>query len=843
MYMTTTTVYDNQSIAFRDLIGNTATISPNVGFTIATPLKTLTADVDGFTNGTQTLSFTDLYAGVEKARAIKFDTSTLTKLSVRDTVEIIDDTIAPTQKTSITQQSISLSAVGGAPNSLVISNDLSGDPAIDMVATDPNATGNFSASQIDLQFLTNGRSVINSNGDMTLFSYRGGLETKIIENITSNELAVRLTDDDTGIVGSLTNTSVLFSKTGSPERIEINNSPDGITDIRPYLKIQSEDPNYQYNTTITSETIGATLTSTVGDPAYRVDVKPTEIVMYRDVDINGNPISRNIMGYSYNTQYDPATTANLYMSDGNRLQLKYDAPNSREIDIFNDTDSAAEPYIKVRGSDPQFSSIIKSDTIEVRQDTGVNDPTYSTIISLNDVRFKKDNYDLGGIGYNYFQQLNSTSFDNVDIQHGNYMRFSNTTGGNQRIVLHNDITNSEPYMEIRNSNSTTLSTLNGTSLTFTAGATTNTLNAQQWSGNIQTVNTSANLTHYLNFSDSSGTGYGKPQKTSGIFCNPSTNTITATTFSGSLNGNASSSSAVSLTSDDTPGSYFLPFSKTISSNSALFIDNTTTPLTYNPHTSTLSTSNLSIVEKIEVLDNTITPTYTSELIPTSLTITEISSANYSSLGYTGLTIVNTAGVSNTLTPNDMIINNTISGETNTIDQNSITMTSPLGSLNQVIISNDISASEPFIRIDDSLGRPTLYYNNGLTSDSGFCYTLDNGTRFLKQKNPFSFKFTEIPDGGTIEQDMPFVMVQNGSGIKLLKVAEYLDDLGEVGWSCIICNYGASSITIDINNASGWFGGSSSGLEITPIIIRQFCTVRITLVYSTTDGYIWAVSRF
>jgi hypothetical protein len=732
-----TTVYDNQSIAFRDLSGNTATISPNVGFTIATPLKTLTADVDGFNNGTQNLSFMDLYGTVEKARAIKFDTSTETKLSVRDTVEIIDDDTTPTQKNSITQKSISLSAVG-LSNNIEISNNLLNefdeaiDPFIRITKSDPNKVATFYAD--NLAMTTPGLSTNLYLGSVSVSS-SSILTAKDVE-ISATDCSVNLNHTNEGVYGKINEKSVLFSKTGLPDRIEINNSPDGSTNNFPYLQIHSEDVQYKYTSNLTSEGHRQILKDTADNLLHQIDVKPTEI----SFDNKGTDIGTNYtggIGAFYVSQSVDTTTANLFMSYGNRLNLTYN-DNSRKIDIFND----------------------------------------------------KDN---------------------------------------------------EPYMEIINSNSTTISTLTGDSLTFATGVTTNSLNAQQWSGNIQTVNTVSPLTHYINFSDSSGTGYGKPQKNALLSCIPSTGTLVATTFSGSLNGNASSSSAVSLTSDNTDTPCYIPFSKNVASNSALFIDNTTTPLTYNPSTSTLSTSNLSIVEKIEVVD-TITPTYRSELIPTSLTITEISSTNYSSLGYNGFTSVNTAGVSNTLTPNDMVISNTINGETNTIDQNSITMTSPLGTLNQVIISNDISGSEPFIRIDDSAGRPTLYYNYGITSDSGFCYTLNNGTRFLKQQNPFSFKFTELLDGDTIEPYMPFVMVQNVSGINLRKVSEYVDDLGEVGWSCIISNYG-NSITVDISNASGWYGGASSGLDANPIVIRQFCTVRITLVYSRSDGYIWAVSRF
>ena len=133
-------------------------------------------------------------------------------------------------------------------------------------------------------------------------------------------------------------------------------------------------------------------------------------------------------------------------------------------------------------------------------------------------------------------------------------------------------------------------TITPTDIVLDDGVNTNTLSASDWTGNIRTVNTVANLTHYLNFSDNFATGYGHPQKTAGISCNPATNTITATNFDG-LTTSSTTAVGVDLTSDDTSGSYYLPFSKTIAATgNALFIDNTTTPLTYNPLSSTLTAS-------------------------------------------------------------------------------------------------------------------------------------------------------------------------------------------------------------------------------------------------------------
>jgi hypothetical protein len=124
-------------------------------------------------------------------------------------------------------------------------------------------------------------------------------------------------------------------------------------------------------------------------------------------------------------------------------------------------------------------------------------------------------------------------------------------------------------------------------ITLTDGTTTNTINQSGYT----TRNTTANATHYLNFSDSSSTGVGAIQKTAGISCNPNTNTITATTFVGALSGTATNATNVGITSDNTGGTYYIPFAKTSGSgNKPLFIDDATTPLTYNPNTSTLTAS-------------------------------------------------------------------------------------------------------------------------------------------------------------------------------------------------------------------------------------------------------------
>lgn len=72
--------------------------------------------------------------------------------------------------------------------------------------------------------------------------------------------------------------------------------------------------------------------------------------------------------------------------------------------------------------------------------------------------------------------------------------------------------------------------------------------------------------------------------------------VTSTTFVGALTGNASSATNttnVAITDINTAGTYYVPFVSATSGNLPLTVDGTTTPLTYNPNTSTLTASTFS----------------------------------------------------------------------------------------------------------------------------------------------------------------------------------------------------------------------------------------------------------
>lgn len=178
------------------------------------------------------------------------------------------------------------------------------------------------------------------------------------------------------------------------------------------------------------------------------------------------------------------------------------------------------------------------------------------------------------------------------------------------------------------------------SLTVSNGIDTNTISAVGYT----TRNSVQNITHYLNFSDSSATGTGAIQKTAGISCNPFTNTITASI----LNGVASTSATVGLTSDNTSGTYYIPFSKTVGPlNNSLFIDNVTGPLSYNPSTSTLTASNL--VGSIQL------PTNTPTIVFAGTTLTVSFGTTGSLFGYK-MNVTGTTNTINTLSLTNGVVN-------------------------------------------------------------------------------------------------------------------------------------------------------------------------------------------
>ena len=132
---------------------------------------------------------------------------------------------------------------------------------------------------------------------------------------------------------------------------------------------------------------------------------------------------------------------------------------------------------------------------------------------------------------------------------------------------------------------------------ITDGTTTNIITKN----GMTTHNTNQNTTHFLNFVANSTTGSSQIQKTTGIECNPSTKTITATTFVGDLSGNATTATRATNIAGGAGGS--IPYQSSANTTALLANGNlgqvltsngTTNPPTWTtPSVSTIAVSNVS----------------------------------------------------------------------------------------------------------------------------------------------------------------------------------------------------------------------------------------------------------
>jgi len=222
--------------------------------------------------------------------------------------------------------------------------------------------------------------------------------------------------------------------------------------------------------------------------------------------------------------------------------------------------------------------------------TTLNPPITAPTNTLTDVLIAGNNAGSNDIDMNSNDILLVNNIDLVTINGSAYPPVVSADTLSAVLTAGNTATNSI----ILNNGATNVITTNPSlnTIVITDGTTTNTIDQSGYT----TKNSVQNSTHFLNFSDSSSTGVGAVQKTAGIECNPSTKTITATTFVGNLTGNATSATTASGATDititdstTTVGTFFPTFVNSAGTNKTVRID--TTGLTYVPSTDTLTATN------------------------------------------------------------------------------------------------------------------------------------------------------------------------------------------------------------------------------------------------------------
>jgi hypothetical protein len=113
------------------------------------------------------------------------------------------------------------------------------------------------------------------------------------------------------------------------------------------------------------------------------------------------------------------------------------------------------------------------------------------------------------------------------------------------------------------------------------------------------------------------------------------NGTTIPTWTTDIGGNAGSSTTIALTEDDSAGDWFIPYSKTNSATSnALYIDNTTTPLTYNANLGILSAKEYTIGGSGKVIGTNTSSIY--QVVTQSVYVSWASGSQHRFYTYTAL---------------------------------------------------------------------------------------------------------------------------------------------------------------------------------------------------------------
>jgi hypothetical protein len=245
-------------------------------------------------------------------------------------------------------------------------------------------------------------------------------------------------------------------------------------------------------------------------------------------------------------------------------------------------------------------------------------------------------------------------------------------------------------------NSTTTSQANGV---FTTADTTTASNSPIFFGNNSSGNQSTKVNSNLNWV-------------------PSTNTLNATNIAGTLTGTASNALAVNTTSDNTSGTYYIPFTKTSAgTGKTLYVDDTTGPLSYNPSTSTLGCSAINGSSGINLQYNgTTQSTITTNGVQETLLTTQ-GTATYAT---STLTFVTTASAPYPTYYNNII---TISGSTSAQTISTITPPTnmPVGGCYTCYITNSNTSAGAITINATSLGTgiKTTYTSAVVIPISGF----------------------------------------------------------------------------------------------------------------------------
>jgi hypothetical protein len=270
----------------------------------------------------------------------------------------------------------------------------------------------------------------------------------------------------------------------------------------------------------------------------------------------------------------------------------------QNVTFMNDFDENGLPVVQSRG----FSNVLRDKILEASTELNsiipdIIEPPIKKA-KLNEAAFENVNFATSIVPNNIAieSKIDSSfiSFEPSQI----YLRnatadtatISTDINGNLNFSISDGLVKSQANLDLSNNNIINVNTITANNLTGTASS-------------INVISDNSAGTYYVPFAKTSGTGSKSlflDDDTGPLTYNPSSSTLNvgnlvATSLTGNLNGSITGNAqTITATSDNTSGTYFLPFTKVSGTGSkSFFIDDTTGPLTYNPSTGTLNCTNFS----------------------------------------------------------------------------------------------------------------------------------------------------------------------------------------------------------------------------------------------------------
>ena len=319
-------------------------------------------------------------------------------------------------------------------------------------------------------------------------------------------------------------------------------------------------------------------------------------------------------------------------------------------------------------------------------------------------------------------QANTTNYTNGIDTLNIYPSFVQLNSGGGSAILAGNVLN------IQGSGDVDCQVFN-THIDFTSsiGVVANSLTSSSWSGGIASQATVMNMKHYILGSMTATTSSDRPQKNSNLYFNPSLQTLYSTTFSGNLTGTASIANTINTNTYNLATTCYIPFtSSTAGSGKALYVDDTTGPLTYNPSTSTLTAS-----------------IFSGALSGNATSSTTVSTVSDNTAGTYYLPFVKTTAL---LTPNQQIY---IDDTTGPLTYNPSTSTLTASIFSGALSGNATTATTSTNSYLNASSTGSINYNivmsSGLTGSNGL-YTDYDGDVYY---NPSTHTFTSTTFNGAL----------------------------------------------------------------------------------------------